>query len=772
MTQEFRLAMLEHGLTAPDFIDAGKFYRFHSADGKYDTAGWCRLFDDQQSGVYGDWSTGLSETWIAERQTTHTPEEKAKFMQHVAEARMKAEKEREQNHEEAANKARSLWDSLPIAQNNHPYLMRKNINPHNIKTHNGDLVVPVYVNEFLSTLQYIKSDGSKKFLSGGRVQAGYYFIGDLSTVEVICITEGFATAATIYETTNFTTIIAFSAGNIKPVALTMRSRYPNHTIIICADDDALTKGNPGVKSAMEAAIAIDGKIAIPTFGEIRPDGVTDFNDMAAYLGADAVAKCINAQLSYKPETDIESKPKIEPGVTRGFLTHAEVADLFKDCIYITMEDKILFKTVEIIEDEEIQIARLLTPKQFDSKFGGRRFPLDAAYKKWTQYASEALVHSTELNKKEADRTWLNPKQEFGKIGFDGKNHVVNKFIPAKVKRIKGDATPFLNHMAKLFPNENDRKIMMCYMAALVQNPGVKFKWCPFIQGVEGNGKGTLSEFIAYAVGPHYCTNLMPQQLEKEFNSWLLENIVIFIHDVFVPEDRAAVYERLKTLITEEKQSIRQMRTDPYNALVYCNWIMFSQHLDAIRKTNNDRRYAVFSTPQQHAEDLLKWGLTPEYFSKFHAWKDADGFAIVSDFLFTYDLSNVPFLYNPALGGKAPFTTSESMAIEYSYSLVEQAILDVIDEGETYGAKGNFISTVAIENILARIGRSKVLKGSKRTDILRVLGYVLHPALTKGRVTRVLAHEGKPHIYVLKTSPEYLIESGSEATDAYFRAQQL
>lgn len=776
MTQDFRIAMLEHSLNPPDHIIAGKLHRFPGADKSNDsTAGWCRLFDDQQAGVFGDWSTGLSELWIAKRETPYTSEEKAKFMRHVAEARQKAEIEKDTDHKISASKADFIWkncNKLTDDDNDIDYLLRKNIKSHGIRLGQAGLTIPVYIDDKISSLQFINPKGEKKFLPGGKAQGGYYIIGDINGDKPICVAEGFATAATIYQATGYPVLVAFSAGNIKPVAEYWRSQLPDQIFIICADDDALTKGNPGVTAAHDAAIAIKGKIAIPTFGEIRPDGATDFNDMAACLGSDAVAKCINSVLD-EPKCKAEKKPTVIPGITKGFLTHADVADLFKDCIYITKERSILTKIQREVEGEPIDVVDLLTRDEFDATFGGRRFPMDAEYKKWTQYASECLLHSTVYTKREAHRTWLNPKEKFGQISFDGSHFIVNKFVPANVVRRKGDVTPFIHHLEKLFPDENDRKIITCYMAALVQCPGIKFKWCPLIQGVEGNGKGTIVEFLSYAIGTKYCSSINAQQLEKEYNSFLTEKILLIIHDVFVPEDRAVIYEKLKPMITEKYHSIRKMHTDPYDAEVFCNWFMMSQHIDAIKKTANDRRYTIFITPQQNIEDLEAWGLTPKYHKDLHDWMlEKGGLQFVAEYLFTYDLSDAPELYNPALGGIAPVTSSRDMAIQHSYSIVEQEILEVIDEGQTYGARGNFISSVAIENILVRLRRNNSIKSKKRVQILNTIGYVLHPALSEGRVTRLLAHENKPRIYVRKNSPEFYIESGSEATDAYFKAQQL
>jgi putative DNA primase/helicase len=61
----------------------------------------------------------------------------------------------------------------------------------------------------------------------------------------------------------------------------------------CADDDAKS-GNPGLTKAREAAQAVGAIVAVPDFGDDRPKGTTDFNDLLIHAGADAVRASIQA----------------------------------------------------------------------------------------------------------------------------------------------------------------------------------------------------------------------------------------------------------------------------------------------------------------------------------------------------------------------------------------------------------------------------------------------------------------------------------------------
>jgi putative DNA primase/helicase len=144
----------------------------------------------------------------------------------------------------------------------------------------------------LHGLQFILPDGKKRFLKGTAVAGCYHAIGKPNGK--ILIAEGFATGATLHEVTGNAVACAFSAGNLKPVTEALRRKYPNTVLIICADDDHATDGNPGLTNAVEAAQAVNGFLAIPRFTETREDSDTDFNDLARLAGPEAVAACIEA----------------------------------------------------------------------------------------------------------------------------------------------------------------------------------------------------------------------------------------------------------------------------------------------------------------------------------------------------------------------------------------------------------------------------------------------------------------------------------------------
>ena len=280
------------GLIPPENIEPDdKLHRFPSNGKLNGDSGWYIFHNNGvPAGAFGDWRIGLSETWCADIGRPLTAQEKASHKAAVAAARKLAEAENAKRRADAAKKAVDIWKRARPAPADHVYLLKKKITAHGARVHNGDLVIPLFDGANLTSLQFIKATGEKRFLAGGRVSDCCFVIGQ--PVKVICICEGFATGATISATTGYATTVAFSAGNLVSVAKTMRRQFPDLKIILCADDDNRTEGNPGLTKATEAARAIGGFLAIPGFVGDRPEDFSDFNDMYAHFGAEAVEAVI------------------------------------------------------------------------------------------------------------------------------------------------------------------------------------------------------------------------------------------------------------------------------------------------------------------------------------------------------------------------------------------------------------------------------------------------------------------------------------------------
>jgi len=293
---EFRAAIASAGLTPPDAIEAdGKLRRFASNGKRSDDSGWYVFHDDGiPAGAYGDWRTGVSETWRADVGRPLTEEERRRLAAKAEADRKAREEEEARRHAEARAEAERTWQSAAPASGDHRYLADKVVQAHRIRVNDrGQLVIPMRdAGGTLHSLQFISGSGEKLFLPGGRVTGCYFGIGRPNGV--LCIAEGYATGASVHEATGHAVAVAFNTGNLKAVGQALRIKYPETRLVFCADDDAETAGNPGLTKAREAALAVGGLVAVPDFGADRPTSATDFSDLVRFAGAEAARRAVDA----------------------------------------------------------------------------------------------------------------------------------------------------------------------------------------------------------------------------------------------------------------------------------------------------------------------------------------------------------------------------------------------------------------------------------------------------------------------------------------------
>jgi phage/plasmid primase-like uncharacterized protein len=288
----FRQAAEKDGLSLPEHIVPGRIVRFPGiGKSNGNTSGWAWLSEDGQAGVFGDWSSGLSDTWHAQRGKMMTAAERAAHAQRVAELRRIRDKEETTRHADAAREAHIIWESATAADSEQPYLKRKGVQAHGLRCDGTNrLIVPVTIDGEITSLQFIDAAGAKLFLPSGAVKGGFFSIGDLHEANTLLLCEGYATGASLHEATGLPVVAAFSAGNLTPVAKQLRQQCLTVTIVVCGDHDL---NGTGQRAAREAAEAVNGVLVLPE------GSGQDFNDVHTQRGLGAVRRAIEAALAYK-----------------------------------------------------------------------------------------------------------------------------------------------------------------------------------------------------------------------------------------------------------------------------------------------------------------------------------------------------------------------------------------------------------------------------------------------------------------------------------------
>lgn len=457
----------------------------------------------------------------------------------------------------------------------------------------------------------------------------------------------------------------------------------------------------------------------------------------------------------------EGKDLPEAMVSRdgsNFLTVENQLRFFADMVYVAEQHAILRPNGELAK-----------PEQFSALYGGWLFALDAQCDKTVDTAWKAVMNNKAYMLPRADRLAFEPRKKFQEIFEWEKIRYVNSYIPIDIPSVAGDASLFLRHVMKLFPDPMDQEVLLSYMAAVAQYPGVKFKWAPIIQGVQGNGKTLLLRIMQETVGERYTfcpgsADLSATGGGFKFNKWLEGKLLIALQELDLRDHPSAVKAMLD-MIDAERIQIQGKGADQKMTNNCANFVIIANDHPLPIKTV-DRRYAPLDCAQQTVDDLERDGmLDPQYFERMFQWLEKEnGFAITTNYLQNFRIN--PHLNPAQLCKRAPKTSARSNAIKRSLSVAAQEIFEATEEGRP-GFCGGWISSVALAEL-----RKRPLSVRAYKLIMDELGYIPHPALPDGRATRktVCDQMRKPRLYIKKGHINEQITDVNKVMDAYVSAQ--
>lgn len=265
------------------FIADGQIHRLDDPTGRPGNNA-CWYLCDHLSGVFGSWRQDVTyfTNQIKPDLLANDPAWIAKQKKIILERQLQHQQTLQVCQKAAAERARYIWNNA-VSVSEHAYLQRKQVPAFNLRLHKLALIVPLFDGATLCNLQFIQSDGSKRFLKHGKVQGCYTMLGELHADQPLLVCEGWATGATLHMQYHAPVACAMFAGNLLHVAQALRARYPNQQLIICADDDRQSQHNAGVQNAMLAAQKIKADWVKPVWPAHAPANLTDFNDLYVWL---------------------------------------------------------------------------------------------------------------------------------------------------------------------------------------------------------------------------------------------------------------------------------------------------------------------------------------------------------------------------------------------------------------------------------------------------------------------------------------------------------
>lgn len=456
---------------------------------------------------------------------------------------------------------------------------------------------------------------------------------------------------------------------------------------------------------------------------------------------------------------------------------AEITDIEGTRLLHAEDQKKLFEGVVYVVEDDAAYTPLgdkLDSSRFNVVYGGYSFVMDPSSKSKPEKKAWEVLRSSQLIRiPRIDATCFMPQapQRSLVIGPHGTQY--NIYRPLGAQGVPGDVSMFTGLLAHWLPDERDRDILLTYCSSLIRNPGVKFAWAPAIQSVPGAGKQFLIMAMEHAIGAEHCAKPAAKSVNSRFNAYVENKILVVIDELQSGAGaRGDLTEFIKDLIGNVSIMIESKGTNQYMSQSCCNFLLFTNHQDAIEKTEDERRLAPLYLALQTKSDLKRCGLDGAFFMKLFNWGRAGGFDNVVHYLRGYPINPE---FDPCHGAQsAPITSTTSKAIIESIDHGASLLLEAVNSS-TLGFRGGWVSSImAFEhlkeaNMHVQYGHPKRIAAS-----LASIGYVHHPALIEGRATRgveVPDRGRRPKLYIQENS-ELALLSSSEVVPAYSAAQTI
>jgi putative DNA primase/helicase len=561
-------------------------------------------------------------------------------------ARLKAMRDAEA--ERAALAAGSAWRKY-VPEGESDYLTRKRVGAHGLRfspSGNGTVAVPMMDGAGkVWGLQLIRGKRrgtgklEKEYWPRGLAKQGHYHMIGPIPRGLVLVAEGYATAATLHQATGLPVAVAFDAGNLQPVAQAISKTYRSAKILICADDDYLTDGNPGVTAAKNAAHAVQGAVAVPAFAADR-DGkkITDFNDLAEREGEATVRAQIEAILrSVGFDSPAASARGAKP---RGAGERSKKDDL-----------------ASIIQVDEAL-------ERFAMIYG--------AGGTWFDDVEHMLVPKADLQDilpEHGMRDMRNRKRvvRLDEVGFDpaGTDARIkcNLWGGWPTEPRAGKCTVLLELLEYLCSGEeNPREIyqwVLRWLAYPIQHPGAKMRTALVFHGPQGAGKNLFFETVMAIYG-EYGRIVDQSAIEDKFNDWASRKLFLIADEVVARAELYHVKNKLKGIVTGEWIRINPKNVAAHDERNHVNLVFLSNERQPLVLDKDDRRYTVIWTPEKLPEG---------FYGDIRAELDAGGVAALHHHLATLDLGDF------TEHSKPPMTQSKRDVIDISMDSVERFVQD-------------------------------------------------------------------------------------------------
>jgi putative DNA primase/helicase len=613
-----------------DGLEVGRLRRC-KVDGDREKRGWYSLHEITLDGgecvIVGSFGIWRGTEWNTQKvelkRSPLSADQRAALKARIAADMKAAEARRRGEASRAAMRAQKVWE-LCARDGDAPYLRRKGVQAHGVRfSPSGAVVIPMLdTSARVHGLQFIHAEKrqgrDKDFWPAGLAKQGHYhWIGPTPT-SVMLVAEGYATGASVFEASGWPVAVAFDAGNLIHVAQALARRYKGVQILIAADDDFKTFGNPGISKAEAAALAVGGAWFAPVFSQ--PAEVAARAAVAALAplpGAPGLTQAENAAAKAAVADAIKAAGAVggtdfnDLHVAEGLhVARAQVETKLRQLGWLTQaappinhaggegEDASAqdLKPIESVGEllERYSLVYEIADTVFDQQ-EHKLVPLSSM----RNLCTNRMTH----------RSWMESPQKHivrvSEVGFDpactDQKVRCNLWGGWPTKPKAGDCSTLLELLFYLCSAEKDPEAtyqwVLRWLAYPVQYPGTKMKTALVFHGPQGTGKNMFFEAVTAIYG-EYGRIIDQAAVEDKFNDWASRKLLLIADEVVARQELFHIKNKLKGLVTGDTIRINPKNVGAYEEKNHVNMIFLSNEVMPAVLERDDRRYMVVWTPEK------------------------------------------------------------------------------------------------------------------------------------------------------------------------------
>lgn len=280
-------------------------------------------------------------------------------------------------------------------------------------------------------------------------------------------------------------------------------------------------------------------------------------------------------------------------------------------------------------------------------------------------------------------------------------------IPEKPDRLtprdKKNVERVQKHIAHLLASEEEQRMLLDWLAWVVQNPGRHVNYAVLLQGVEGDGKTFFAEMLRVVMGISNVTMANANTVIKsDFSDWAYGQCVCCVEEVRLANSRGIdkweAINKIKPFIANAVVEIHPKGKKSFNVVNTTSYFMTSNFRDALPLDDNSRRYLILFSQWQHREDIRRFKVeNPSYYVRLYATLTESPGAL-RQWLLDHE---------PAEGfdpmGDAPETRARKVMIRKSKPELIQILDDLIEEDSWQGICRDFVDASELHEAAVAMG---------------------------------------------------------------------